>query len=764
MTEFSDITSINLQKTCIEGKQELFTKAYTIYYIYEGSLELPSKGYKYRAFPGDCLFIPPYTRTHINAFAPARVLKVSFSAAIFIHTLFKIPGVHFPWLIPPKSICKEIEAILVSMVRGAAISPESRRLFLISQLISIAGIISRETDISVPGIQMPSFWLAANAQNTGAQRTAASTLPRRCRRLSEVLLYLKENCTLGTPLSEAARELGLTPQYLSSLIKESFNETYHEITAHLQAVLGFQYLSYAKLSFEKTARLTGLGTVKALDTALEKYFGKYWQTKAKAIEEIEAIKETGGIEEADDIKEAGGIKETGTIKETGAIDKGSTAKNTGRHAADKSKPLAINVPPKACPPLVPVWNMLVNLGSCQNFKDENFCRQLNEAQKSFHFTYGRIYGFFNDTLFTALDLCCQEHMLPLIALEDCTEQDIHRLPSILKACTLRYGPDYVCRWRFEINIGASNSAAYVQAFKKIYHAIKYIFPDILVGGPGIKLEADTTRLDKIIGWLDKENMLPDFITIHQITAADKAISASQGFISCCRSVFKCLKKYRLHEAVWLTQYGPLSGQYNTANDSDPAGHFICHMLMAGCLQLKAMGYGALSDISPENRGDPGNIFTGEGGLITWNGLFKSGYYVLDFFRQLGPYLLYRDKRRLITASENKNIQILAFCTEDSFFEELSFYGMAAGIYIVKQFYVNSYDGNIYEHWRQLGSPREPAPQELEMMKLMAHPKCCVFTVAVENDESLSLPLSIDPWEIHLCLIEKKKGETPDNAI
>ena len=186
--------------------------------------------------------------------------------------------------------------------------------------------------------------------------------------------------------------------------------------------------------------------------------------------------------------------------------------------------------------------------------------------------------------------------------------------------------------------------------------------------------------------------------------------------------------------------------------------------MAGSTQLKAMGYGALSDISPENRGDPGNIFTGEGGLITWNGLFKSGYYVLDFFRQLGPHLLYRDKRRLIAADENKNIQILTFCTEDSFFETLSFYGMAAGVYIIKQFFVNSYDGNIYEHWRQFGSPKEPDLRDLEMMKLMSHPRCRVFTVSVENGENLLLPLSMDPWEIQLCIIEKKEGEDPANAI
>ena len=114
-------------KACIDGKQELFTEAYTIYYISEGSIELPSENCKYRLFPGDCLFIPPYTRTYINAFAPARVLKVSFSAAIFIRSLFKIPGIHFPWLIPPKSICKEIEPILASMVRGAAINPENSR-------------------------------------------------------------------------------------------------------------------------------------------------------------------------------------------------------------------------------------------------------------------------------------------------------------------------------------------------------------------------------------------------------------------------------------------------------------------------------------------------------------------------------------------------------------------------------------------------------------------------------------------------------------
>ena len=58
--------------------------------------------------------------------------------------------------------------------------------------------------------------------------------------------------------------------------------------------------------------------------------------------------------------------------------------------------------------------------------------------------------------------------------------------------------------------------------------------------------------------------------------------------------------------------------------------------------------------------------------------FKSGYYVLDFFRQLGPHLLYRDKRRLIAADENKNIQILTFCTEDSFLKRFLFMAWLPG--------------------------------------------------------------------------------------
>ena len=291
-------------------------------------------------------------------------------------------------------------------------------------------------------------------------------------------------------------------------------------------------------------------------------------------------------------------------------------------------------------------------------------------------------------------------------------------------------------------------------YKKIYGTIKAAFPDISIGGPGIELWEDSPRLDKILANLSQESMLPDFITVHKTGIPAKTPDISNAFMHECRAVLRCLKKYRLHKQLWLTHYGPRSGQNNAANDSDFSGHFICRMLMAG-QPLKTMGYGALSDISEENRGDPGNIFTGEGGLITWNGLFKSGYYVLDFFRQLGPWPLLQDSHHLIARSDApSSLQILTFCEEQERFEEITLENMPQGTYKIKQMTINQLEGNIYEHWKRFGSPKEPSLQELEMLERMAHPKYCVSIMETEHRHTLTLSIDVKPWEIQLLLIEK----------
>lgn len=796
MIRLTDLSSIRAAQVCFDQQQPLWSPLYSIYYLYEGSVELHTGNAKVLALPGDCFFIPPYSAFKTMAFAPARALMASFSAAFFIETLFKIPGIHFPFLIPGRPLCREIADTLLAMAQEGN---KNNTLFLSSQLLKIIGLIGATTDGSVPGITMPpeirdylavaedakalsgaASQIAAGIAAPENSHTRAVKASRRDRRVLEVFSYMKENCTLNISLTEAAAELEVTPQYLSTLIKNSFGETYHSLMTKLKSALALQYLNYTPLSKEKIARLTGFGRPVQMEAALAACAlplpapPEVWEAALPSPAPSKVSRRAGG-----EPPELSGLAKT-TLPQpappklsglalpepaapklsapSGAVgpdSPGSTqaaADFGSQHTIASSRRLTVDVSQKQ-QHLTPVWRRLINLGGCQNFKDENFCRQLIHAQERFHFTYGRIRDIFKDTVFSALDLCHRNNIAPLIELGDCTAGDLARLPALLKACTLRYGLDYLHQWRFEVSIGSRTSAAYIEFFKNVYAIVKHLFPHIPVGGPGLELSEDLERLDKILAILEKEHMLPDFATTHQTVIPSGALHVSREFAVTGQKVLRCLKKYRLHKQLWLTQYGLLSGQFSTANDSDAAGHFICHMLMSG-LPLEAMGYGALSDISEENRGDPGSIFTGEGGLITWNGLFKSGYYVLDFFRQLCPCLLHRSKHTLITSGEERNVVLLTFSADEGRLEEITLTHMEPGMYVVKQMSINRRDGNIYEHWKRFGSPKEPSRQELEMMEFMAHPKCSVFTVRIDQDGSLTLPLSLLPWEIQLFLIER----------
>ena len=247
MIPLTDLSPQKVTDYLFINNQSLKSDTYTIYYLYEGSVALSTKSAQISARPGDCFFVPPYTNVHVRALADARALCLSFSPALFISTLFKIPGVHFPCFIPPKPVCDKISRQLRAMEN------QTNTFILYSGLLSIAGHVSAITHPWVPGLPVPKA-------------------PGRDR-LKEVFAYLKENCTLNIPLSEAASDLKLTPQYLTSFIRSSFGETYHDIIIHLQSCLAVQYLSYTSMSKDKAARLCGFSNPNRMDAALKKYFG-----------------------------------------------------------------------------------------------------------------------------------------------------------------------------------------------------------------------------------------------------------------------------------------------------------------------------------------------------------------------------------------------------------------------------------------------------------------------------------------------------------
>jgi xylan 1,4-beta-xylosidase len=333
--------------------------------------------------------------------------------------------------------------------------------------------------------------------------------------------------------------------------------------------------------------------------------------------------------------------------------------------------------------------------------------------------------------------------------------------AFIKHCIARYGSDQVRQWIFtpmmcnNTILNFFTMEEYQHMFLHVYSTLKQIETNLVVGGPGmdvsVMLWEPNRPFEGFIEFCKQNNCMPDFISLQvypynlpEIVASnvktdilklkftDLTVDADENFFAV--TVEKCLDMMRQYgfdsDQLYIESWNSTASHEDELNDTCfKAAHIVKNILENG-FRVHCIAYWALSDYMIDLRTLQQKTFHGGIGLLTYNGLRKSGYHVMQLLSRLKGEILQVSPGYHIIRNDN-SIQIIVYQyhhypvksrhettvsgtdktlydRRDSGNKQLKvFYleEMSDTEYTIECFSVGEKQGgNSYDKWREIGSP------------------------------------------------------------
>ena len=286
------------------------------------------------------------------------------------------------------------------------------------------------------------------------------------------------------------------------------------------------------------------------------------------------------------------------------------------------------------------------------------------------------------------------------------------------------------------------------------------------------------------------NVTPDFISLHAYpdcvgnmdeTSFESNISALLGteissyhdrihfWTDTIHSIYPKMR-------ILLTEYGSDNTHRLSVNDCSNKAAFITDFTIHEFDAVSGMGYCYFSDLNfePQDAGASAPLYGGNG-LISKDGLRKSGFYACYFLNKLGSHLVARGDHYIATSSAGSHYEVLVhnhkelssgYCTEyfkdtsgtirDSYFQNLrrlefslTLNDLRKGTYRVKRFTLNP-QNDLRHGMRAMNASYLLHEEEIQYLK-----DTCVPAQYLEYDEcttSLTLNAVLEPDEVTLFVI------------
>lgn len=379
-------------------------------------------------------------------------------------------------------------------------------------------------------------------------------------------------------------------------------------------------------------------------------------------------------------------------------------------------------------------------------------------------------------------------------------------------CIRRYGIQEVRTWRFtpimcnHILYDFFTWDEYTTMYDHVWTVLKQIDPQLLVGGPGIDVSVLLYEWDRSFGpWIEhcrKANTMPDFITLkfypydhtHDSSrdweymtyeGIDPPINRLESLMEHgLKKVHALVKKYGYSaDDIVVEAWNSAYSQKDPCNDICYKSAFIAKSILETLGDAWSMGYWVLSDHMVDfNPPRSQSSFRGGGGLITYDGICKSGYYAMKELAKLkgnriqaeNGYLILQDEQTLCIVAyqycaynlfHRKELETASdicdpyyFCLEgERQARSFAFRSLAEGTYTVERFVIGpKHGGNPYEVWQQIGEPENMTSWMRDYVSAHASPQYQAET-ARTVDGILEIRCVIDPHDVHIIRI------TPSNA-
>ena len=353
------------------------------------------------------------------------------------------------------------------------------------------------------------------------------------------------------------------------------------------------------------------------------------------------------------------------------------------------------------------------------------------------------------------------------------------IKAVIEHFVSRYGINEVLKWPFEVwnepNLEGfwenADKVEYFKLYKLTATAVKEVNRDIKVGGPAICGGADHWIAD-FLKFCHEEKAPLDFVTRHAYTAKPPQVTAHFYYQELHDNTFMLDEFKQVRELIdqsplpklpfHITEYNTSWHPLNPVHDTVFNAAYICRIISEGGDYVDSFSYWTFSDVF-EECDVPRSQFHGGFGLIALNGIPKPTFYVFKFFKSMDGEILYRDEQILVTKKDNGSIALMAWNavmeTGEGFEKEIETELPVdfASVFIKKSTISEDY-GNPWRTWIQMGRPRFPSKQAVEILKEVARPRVTTCRIESENDY-IKLKIKLTKNEIALFQISEVHDES-----
>lgn len=343
----------------------------------------------------------------------------------------------------------------------------------------------------------------------------------------------------------------------------------------------------------------------------------------------------------------------------------------------------------------------------------------------------------------------------------------------------RYGIEEVLQWPFEVwnepNLEGfwkdADKAEYFKLYKLTATAVKEVNRDLKVGGPAICGGSDHWITD-FLKFCHEEKVPLDFVTRHAYTSKAPEVTPHFFYQELHDNTYMLdefkkvrelidqspLPKLPFHITEYNTSWHPLNPVHDTALNAA----YICRILSEGGDYVDSFSYWTFSDVF-EEADVPRSQFHGGFGLVALNGIPKPTFHAFKFFKSMEGEILYRDEHLLVTRKEDGSIGIVAWnevMEKGEGFEkelEMELPVDFASVFIKRSTISEEY-GNPWRTWIQMGRPRFPSKQTVEILREVARPLVATCRVESENG-CIKLKIKLTKNEVSLFEISEVKDES-----
>lgn len=497
-------------------------------------------------------------------------------------------------------------------------------------------------------------------------------------RISQIISYIHSNYNQALSLTTLSEELFLTPRYLSAFIKKNLGTTFLKYLTQVRLQNAVIELLETDSSVANIAYDNGFPNVAAFNKSFKDYYqcspSEYKRNRQKGKKKF--------------------------LSET----------NSDTYIPDLSAPLnnQIQINTKHTAPYYKSWNDTINLGSLDNLLTASFYDSFIRYHKTLSVKYVRIADIFSEKIITHdkqsgiynftnldtfIDFLGSLNMAPFIKLEkthiapdaesssdsSSPSFDFESLAELLKHCIYRYGYSFVSSWRFEVTIGHDEQLSltdapsdYIRFYSDVYHTIKKILPECMVGGPGYNMAGDFEQFKHHLQCYARHHASFDFISLYGYSYELSPLSEESSFdVAAIISpdtdhIYQSFCRYqefiRLEypqTPIFITELGATVFGNNYIYNSVYLAAFLCKSYLKLFSQCRCIAFNGFTS-QPSDDDHPRNNQHIESGMISKNGIPNPVLHAYNFLTSLGRNLVSFGDNYILTCNSSNRYQLLVF--------------------------------------------------------------------------------------------------------